>query len=104
MTPIDLFHPRHYEGVRRPLLDAETMPPWCYTSREFYDREVERVWRKAWNFVGHVDQIAEPGAFFVLDFAGVPLIVLRDGAGAPRAFANSCRHRGSLLLEGEGRC
>ena len=33
---LDLFDPRHYEKVRRPLLEAETMPPWTYTSEAFY--------------------------------------------------------------------
>ena len=33
-----------------------------------------------------------------------PVIVLRDGEGELRAFANSCRHRGSELLEGSGNC
>ncbi len=36
--------------------------------------------------------------------AGVPIIVIRDTAGHLRAFANSCRHRGTQLLEGEGNC
>lgn len=47
-----IFDLRHYEAVRRPLLDAETMRPWCYTSEAFYRREVERIWHKAWNFIG----------------------------------------------------
>jgi choline monooxygenase len=93
----DPFNPAHYEAVRRPLLEAETMPAWCYTSPEFYRREVERIWKKAWNFVGSVDQIPNPGDYFTLTFVGIPVIVLRDGEGGLRAFANSCRHRGSEL-------
>jgi choline monooxygenase len=100
----DLFNPAHYAAVRRPLLEAETMPAWCYTSPAFYRREVERIWRKVWNFIGSVTQIPNPGDYFTLTFAGVPVIVLRDREGALRAFANSCRHRGSELLEGNGNC
>lgn len=100
----EIFDPRHYEAVRRPLLDAETMPPWCYTSDAFYRREVERIWHKVWNFIGAADRLRQPGDYFTLTFAGVPLIVLRDGEGRVRAFANSCRHRGSALLDGEGNC
>lgn len=100
----EIFDPRHYEAVRRPLLDAETMPPWCYTSNAFYRREVERIWHKVWNFIGAADRLRQPGDYFTLTFAGVPLIVLRDGEGRVRAFANSCRHRGSALLDGEGNC
>ena len=100
----DMFNPKHYAGVRKPLLEAETAPAWCYTSPDFYQREVERIWKKIWNFVGSVDQIAKPGDYFTLTFVGVPLIILRDQDGAIRAFANTCRHRGSELLEGKGNC
>ncbi|HEX3538530.1 MAG TPA: aromatic ring-hydroxylating dioxygenase subunit alpha [Stellaceae bacterium] len=100
----EMFDPRHYEAVRRPLLDAETMPVWCYTSEAFYRREVERIFRKVWNFIGAADRLRRPGDYFTLSFAGVPVIVLRDQEGELRAFANTCRHRGSALLEGEGNC
>lgn len=99
-----LFDARHYEGVRKPLLEAETMPAFTYTSPEFYQREVERIWRKVWNFIGSADQIPNRGDYFTLNFAGVPTIILRDQDGTIRAFANTCRHRGSELLEGKGNC
>lgn len=100
----DLFDPKHYAAVRRPLLDAETMPAWCYSSEAFYGREIDRLFRKVWNFVGSADQIPQPGDYRALDVVGVPIILLRDEGGMPRAFANSCRHRGSALLEGSGSC
>jgi choline monooxygenase len=104
MTPQNIFDPKHYEGVRKPLLEADTMPAFTYTSPEFYQREVERIWRKTWNFIGSADQIRNNGDYFTLNFAGVPIIVLRDHDGKMRAFANTCRHRGSELLEGKGNC
>jgi len=100
----DLFNPKHYAGVRKPLLEAETMPAWCYTSPDFYLREVDRIWKKVWNFVGSTDQIPSPGDYFTLNFADIPVIILRDADGGIRAFANTCRHRGSELLEGKGNC
>ena len=104
MTPQNIFDPKHYEGVRKPLLEADTMPAFTYTSPEFYQREVERIWRKTWNFIGSADQIRNNGDYFTLNFAGAPIIVLRDHDGKIRAFANTCRHRGSELLEGKGNC
>lgn len=100
----DVFNPTHYEAVRRPLLDAETMPAWCYSSATFYRGEVDRIFRKVWNFLGSADQIPQPGDYRALEFVGIPIILLRDESGVPRAFANSCRHRGSALLEGSGSC
>jgi choline monooxygenase len=104
MTPQNIFDPNHYAGVRKPLLEAETMPAFTYTSPEFYQREVERIWRKVWNFVGSADQIRNNGDYFTVNFTGVPVIVLRDHDGKIRAFANTCRHRGSELLEDRGNC
>ena len=102
LAEADLFSPRHYEGVRRPLLDAETMPAWCYTSPAFYRREVDRILQEGVEFrrLGHV-RFQIRGDYFTLTFAGVPLIILRDGEGTIRAFANTCRHRGSELLIGQ---
>ena len=102
--PANLFDHAHYAGVRKPLLEAETMPVWAYTSEAFYKREVESIFMKVWNFLGRVEQVARPGDYFAATFAGVPLIVIRGDDGEVRAFANTCRHRGSELLEGKGQC
>lgn len=102
--PADLFDPSHYAAVRKPLLEAQTMPVWTYTSPAFYKREVETIFMKVWNFLGRAEQAAKPGDYFTATFAGVPLIVLRGDDGQVRAFANTCRHRGSELLEGQGSC
>lgn len=100
----DIFAPELYAGVRRPLLEASTLPPWCYTSPRFYERERERIFLRAWNLIGRADEIPERGSYFAVDFVGIPLVVVRDQKGEPRAFVNSCRHRGSELVAGQGKC
>src|SRR5258708_33512951 len=40
----------------------------------------------------------------VCDLVGESIIVLRDKVGRLRAFANTCRHRGTRLLDGKGNC
>ena len=52
---MDLFDPRTYANVRKPLLEAETLPPECYTSEEFFKKEIETIFMKTWNFVGRAD-------------------------------------------------
>ncbi len=100
----DIFSPAIYAGVHRPLEDAETLPPFCYSSEAFFRREVERIFMKAWNFIGRADRIPNPGDYFTLEFVGVPVVVVRDNDGEVRAFANSCRHRGAMVAAGEGNC
>ena len=99
---LDIFDPRRYEGVRRPLLDAESLPPWCYTSDAFYRREVEEILVRSWNLVGRTDEIPNPGDYRVFDLCGRSAIVVRGDDGEIRAFANTCRHRGTRLLDDAG--
>ena len=74
-TPSHPFDPRRFEEVRKPLDQASTMPPWVYTSDEFYRREVDRIFMKVWNFMGHIDQVPNPGDYVALEFVCVPFII-----------------------------
>jgi len=100
----NVLDPALYARARRPVMQAETLPPAAYTSEAFYAAEVERVFMRDWNFMGRADQIPNRGDYFTVDFAGVPLLIVRDGEGEIRAFSNSCRHRGSAVADGEGNC
>ena len=102
--PLDIFDPTHYAAVRRPVLEAGTLPAWCYTSPAFFERERERVFLKGWNFVGRADEVAETGAYLAVETPGGPVLLVQDNAGELRAFANTCRHRGARLLTGSGTC
>ena len=101
-APDYIFAPDLYAEVRRPILEASLLPPWCYTSEEFYAREVREIFMKVWNLAGRVEQIPQSGDYVTLELAGVPVIILRDDNHEVRAFANTCRHRGCRLLTGTG--
>ena len=83
--------------------DARTIPFDWYSNPDVLRLERERIFRSAWQYAGRADQIAEPGSFFACDAGGVPVVVVRDKEGSLAAFVNVCRHRGSLVCEGEGR-
>ena len=101
---MDLFSPATYAGVRRPLREAETLPPECYVSEEFYKREVSNIFMKCWNCMGREDYIKNPGEYFTQSLVGVSVIIMLGEDMKIRAFVNSCRHRGTKLLEGKGQC
>jgi len=101
--PADPLAATHFAKVRLPLLEAETLPPWTYSSPGFYAREVAAIFGKVWNFIGRADRLGEAGSYFTLDFAGIPIAVVKGKDGRIRAFANTCRHRGARLLAGEGK-
>ncbi|MFQ6007144.1 MAG: aromatic ring-hydroxylating dioxygenase subunit alpha [Woeseia sp.] len=57
-----------------------------------------------WILAGHVTQIPGPGDFLVFRLAGESAIIVRGEDQQVRAFANVCRHRGSLVcLDDHGR-
>ena len=100
----NLFEPARYADVRKPLLEASTLPGDCYTSEAWYRREVETMFMKDWLLVGRTDQIPEPGDWFTEEIVGERVLVVRGTDGVVRAFSPSCRHRGALVAEGAGNC
>ena len=81
-----------------------SLPGWLYHDPEYFAVEMERLIRPAWQIVCHDSDIAEPGEWRCLDYAGESVIVIRGADGEARAFANVCRHRGSRLVDGTGGC
>lgn len=101
---MNLFDPTTYQSLRLPLERAEGLPPACYHDLAFYQREIDQIFGQGWIMVGRTDRAPKPGDYFTAEFGSVRLILMRDEAGALRAFGNSCRHRGTPLLQGEGNC
>jgi choline monooxygenase len=99
-----ILEPGLYTKARLPLAEAETMPRWCYTSDEFHQEEIRQIFRRTWNFVGRVDEISSGGDFLTVDLFGDSIVVVRDRSDTIRAFANTCRHRGTQLVTGSGNC
>jgi phenylpropionate dioxygenase-like ring-hydroxylating dioxygenase large terminal subunit len=85
------------------IAGGRTIPFDWYSDPAVLRLERERIFRRTWQYAGRIDQVAEPGAFFTCDLGGVPIVVVRDDEGGLRAFLNVCRHRGSLVCEGEGK-
>ena len=104
MTNDPIFDSANYQEQRKPLLQASTLPPGCYTSETFFSREVERVFGQHWQFVGRVEQWPEVGSYRCFDGPAGPLILVRTSEYDISAYANSCRHRGARLLDGDGEC
>ena len=77
--------------------------PWSwYSDREIWSLEQERIFARTWQYVGHVGMVGAPGDFFTARAGRIPVVVTQAEDGETRAFANVCRHRGSLVVEGAG--
>ena len=84
--------------LNRPTDSAIGLPRELYTSPEFFELERDRVLAATWMCVGIDADLAQPGDLVPYDFAGVPILLLRDRSGTIRAFHNVCSHRGVQLV------
>jgi len=84
-------------------VETRTIPWAWYTDPAVLRLEQERIIRRSWHYVGRQDEIAEGGSFAAIQVGDVPVVLVRDEEGTPRAFLNVCRHRGSIVCEGSGR-
>ena len=77
--------------------------PWSwYSDPAVLRRENERIFARAWQYVGHKGQLAEDGSYFAAVAGQIPIVVTRAREGDVRAFLNVCRHRGHVVASGAG--
>lgn len=89
-------------NVAVPFQQARAMPRSVYTSPEFLQVEIDRIFAREWLCAGRATSLARPGDYLTMEIAGAPVIVLRDHDMRLRALSNVCQHRMSTLLEGAG--
>lgn len=73
-----------------------------YYDPDILQQEKEQIFYRNWNFVGHLNQLSQPGQYFTTKIADQSIVILRDRDNIMRAFYNVCAHRGHELLSGEG--
>ncbi|MDX1734722.1 MAG: aromatic ring-hydroxylating dioxygenase subunit alpha, partial [Halioglobus sp.] len=62
-------------------LGSEDLAIERWTSREFFDLEVEKVWRKTWQMACRESQLREAGDYFVYDIVNDSILLTRTEAG-----------------------
>jgi choline monooxygenase len=85
------------------LARATTIPAAWYLDPRMLEQEREKVFGRTWQPVGFADAVAEPGSYLTGEIAGEPIIVARAKDGVLRAFSNVCRHRASVIADGQGK-
>lgn len=59
---------------------------------------------RAWVAVAPQFELSGPKRYLTFDGAGLAVLLVKDAGQTVRAFVNSCRHRGTRLADGSGRC
>src|SRR5215813_15514765 len=79
-------------------VQTNTLDPKVYYDVGRFDAEQEHLFRRLPLCLGHIDQLAEPGAVLAVDLCDTPLLMARGADRVPRVFLNVCRHRGARLM------
>ncbi len=74
-----------------------------YTSQEFFDLEVEKVWKRVWQVACHEDDLPGVGDYVPYDIAGMSYLIVRTAEDEIKAYYNACLHRGRKLRENRGK-
>ncbi|MGI9601903.1 MAG: aromatic ring-hydroxylating oxygenase subunit alpha [Acidimicrobiales bacterium] len=75
-----------------------------YTSRQWHERETERLWRRVWQFACREEHIPEVGDHVVYEIVRDSYLVIRTAPDEIKAYPNACLHRGRQLKDHDGRC
>ena len=73
-----------------------------YTSREFHELEVEKLWKKVWQMACREEELPEVGDTVPYEIADSQILVVRSAPNEVQAFHNVCLHRGRQLREYSG--
>lgn len=94
-TPPEFFFERSTADLGNDGVPAE-----AFTSPEWHQREVDRLWKRTWQVACRENEIPNVGDQLAYDIVGQSVIVVRTGPDEITAFHNSCGHRGTRLVEG----
>src|SRR5258707_13779788 len=88
--------------VESEVARAWTLPAELYWDTNILPSEKEKIFSRAWQIVGHGNQVASPGDYFTAELIGEPLLLVRGSDAKLRGFYNVCRHRAGPPAEGCG--
>jgi len=78
-----------------------SLPASWYTDPALADVERERIFRRTWQYVGRVEQLARAGDYLTGSVGDIPVVVVHADDGL-KAFVNVCRHRRHEVMSGTG--
>ena len=57
------------------LVEEDRVHSAVYTDPDIFKLEMERIWGKAWIYVGHESQVKEVGDFYATEIATQPVVM-----------------------------
>jgi benzoate/toluate 1,2-dioxygenase alpha subunit len=69
-----------------------------YTDPDIFELEMERIFGRAWLFVGHTSQVPQACDFVTTELGRQPVIMTRHRDGSVHVLINRCTHRGAKVV------
>ena len=88
--------PPYAPGIARVPVDR-------FFKQEYHDLEVERIWKKAWQWACREEEIPDVGDYQIYEVAHLSFIVIRTAPDEIKAYWNSCPHRARKLVTFDGK-
>ncbi len=73
-----------------------------YISKSFFEKEIESLWPRIWQWACREEHIQEIGDTYVYEFGPYSVVVVRSSSKVIQAFLNTCMHRGTKICPNEG--
>jgi PAH dioxygenase large subunit len=86
--------------VERSLVDG-MLPLRVFNEPSLHAAELERIFMRAWVFLGHESEIPAPGDYVQRYITGDAFILVRGEDDVVRVLFDSCRHRGALVCRAD---
>lgn len=89
------------EKTGEALKEDKELPFAVNNNPEIHELELERIFAKTWNFIGHESEIPDNGDY-VRRYVGTdPVVMTRDDNGELQVFLDICPHRGTTIVQAE---
>ena len=84
----------------RSLVEPARVHRDVYVREEIFKLEMERIWGRAWIYVGHESQVKSPGDYLTTTIGLTPVVMVRDMNGKDiNVLVNRCGHRGAQVCQ-----
>ena len=85
--------------TQMPDMGTAPLPVEPYISAAFFEREREKIFRRAWLEVARIEELPNPGDYVVreIEVLKTSVLLVRGKDGQVRGFHNVCTHRGMAV-------
>jgi len=101
LSEMSLTSPEYIASLLNSRRVGYGLPGGFFHDERVFAADLEYIFGRHWLFVASEPEIPEPGDYRTYQIGPYPIFLLRQDNGSIAAFHNTCRHRGSRVLQQE---